>query len=163
MSKRYGRNQKRQHRQALAMQQGTIEMQAGRIRALERKVIELQDVIQYTAEVLGENTVALPPKTLDFKGNRPDRYAPYKSFSASIPKVNELISFIVERLEYLESSIEIDELRYQVHFYARVDGHMAGYAVSGSTLRREPEHVLRKMISEALTHSLVEQFRAVRR
>jgi len=143
MAKRFGRNQKRAMRQQIADLERQVES--------GRKIYSaLEATVEYTARVLGSNTVALPPKHL---GTCYDSVKTYK-----VPRMRELgaLEFtsqpaVVSRslahieLQVMRCDVEFDTYRQEIHGYVNVGGKKAYACSKLTTLSIPPEFIAREL------------------
>lgn len=170
MSRRFGRNQRRRAREAIAAAEGRIENLSAALecdRALlasqRRKLGEAEAFQREVAEIVGrEAIIAGKPVCLDYEFARYGdsiEFVPKQSFPA-ISLLNSVEHAHVERvrsetLHLLDVDVVADELRYQIHARVRLAGSQAGYAISASALRRMPEKKLVPKIAEEIAVLLV--------
>lgn len=155
MAKRFGRNQKRAMRQQIA----DLERQVERGR---RTYATLEATVDYTARVLGSNTVALPPKHL---GTCHDSVNTYE-----VPRMRKLGAFeitsqsaVVSRalecieLRVMRGDASFDQYRQEIHGYLTVGGkrayacsRLANLSIPPKFIARELAGLLEPLISREL-------------
>lgn len=169
MSKRYGRNQKRKHREtiknleeALYMERGLCKYANDRRKAVEEKMMEVIDIV----ESMCANSVALDPKTMLGSMNT-DRIRlpvvgpiPYLTPSTAIRVVTD--SFDTIDLYTLRTVVEErrDVLSTCVHLmYSSPNGGESYYMISEKALMAMPEDVLSKKIVPYIARELIRHLR----
>lgn len=140
MSRRYGRNQRRRAREALAAMTQANAMNAGLLRQVSDDKAALLDVLAAAREILG-NHPALPPVELgnhphplggDFDLPVPDRIG--FDMMASDPGLLEPLSFRIARMHQLLARVDVDKLRGEIHCHVLLDSGHAAYAISRDAL-----------------------------
>jgi hypothetical protein len=174
MSKRFGRNQRRRAREALAAAQQEIDSrdrQIGGLREVRqmdralldqqaRELREARDFARDVARAVGRSCVyagvALP------QSFHADRYeaATYGMRVALPPEIRHVDAFgstvmlTVEQVRYevirlLDIQAVRDQLRGQMHFRVQLAGGVVGYAISEMALTRMPrEELERRLVPE---------------
>lgn len=169
MSRRYGRNQKRAHRQRIEQLERVKAEVMRQMQHQLREIHELRSTLDTAAEVMGPHWVGLPPKVIEAlwmqidEGRHPaDAPRPFKF---SLPTEREALSLGLER--YQQSFVELEktvfmepmdvwlqEARECVH--VRLDlgnGHFA-YALSRTAIEQTPTRALACRIGREFTRSL---------
>ena len=153
MARRFGRNQKRAMRNQIQSQEKLleqhiehIEQHIKHISSLNHDLRQANEVINLTAEVLGEHFATLPVQTAEVEEIReryeyPKRQTSRYSFGDSSATMN----FVEHALCYIDTyqaDARIDELSGAMHMrYKSISGNVA-YGVSEEAWRRLPEKLL---------------------
>jgi hypothetical protein len=146
MSKRFGRNQKRQMREQIAFHAKTAEnlsesllMAQGLTDHISGKLSEANEILGDVAMVLGRNFVGLKPEVRDIDPQQ--REYPYRMQPPIQPmdfstlhadEVPKLVSFQLYELEHVYPKIVRDRISEAVHIYLQTPDGRKSYAVSGS-------------------------------
>lgn len=150
MAQRFGRNQRRRAREALAAMTQANAMNAGLLRKVSADKAALLDVLASAREILG-NHPALPPEEIgahphplggDFDLPVPDRRS--LGMMGSDSGLLEPLSFRIARMHQLLARVDVDKMRGEIHCHVLLDsGHIA-YAISRDalhSLQRHPERL----------------------
>ena len=150
MSKRYGRNQKRQARERIAQLESARAMGQGLLAHVRRELNDAEQVIDHARKVLG-NDVALPPLE---RGHHPNPLGgdfrmeePTLSFSCNDKHSPIFLEHKVIQMRQLLSRIEFRDYPRAVHFYVRLDDGNVAYAID--------ERAFLQMCSEELEATLL--------
>jgi hypothetical protein len=170
MSRRYGRNQRRRAREALAAADeriGNLETAMKMDRALlARQRGEIQrseDFQREVAEIVGrEAIIAGVPVRMSYSFQRYGdsiEFVPRQPFSA-IALLNSVEHTHIkavrrETLHLLDVDVVADQLRHQIQARVKLAGSQAGYAISTKALIRMPEKELVPRIAEEIAVLLV--------
>lgn len=173
MSKRYGRNQRRRHRQELAETKALADglrfkAQEGAAFARRYKA-DLDEAMHIIDRVrtLILDSVALPPeeKRTPFDGD----HLVY-SVRPNIPLTYSLdtpISAVLREtrvnMRRLECEGIPDSIRQQVHFMARLGNNKVAYAISDEAIMNMPEHLLVDLLINEMAREMVRVVRKIRR
>lgn len=146
MARRFGRNQKRAMRNQMQLQEKLLEQHIGYISSLNHDLRQANEVINLTAEVLGEHFATLPVQTAEVKEIRERYEYPKRQTSRySFGDMNPVISAVQYSLCYIDTyqaDARIDELSGAMHMrYKSISGNVA-YGVSEEAWRRLPEKLL---------------------
>lgn len=146
MSRRFGRNQKRAMRNQIQLQEKLLEQHIEHISSLNHDLRQANEVINLTAEVLGEHFATLPVQTAEVKEIRERYEYPKRQTSRySFGDMNPVISAVQYSLCYIDTyqaDARIDELSGAMHMrYKSISGNVA-YGVSEEAWRRLPEKLL---------------------
>lgn len=159
MSKRFGRNQRRRAREALAdreeriLQLGSaLDMQRGLAKHLRERLDELQQVLEDAVEIAGPMSVLFFASTaaVDFEPRR-TLEVPAKQVLSSDEcmqlKGSISATFGVQRLPVMLAHIDRDALDRAVHLMVEFNGKKVGYAASESALQlRRGEFMERELL-----------------
>lgn len=146
MARRFGRNQKRAMRNQIQSQEKLLEQHIEHISSLNHDLRQANEVINLTAEVLGEHFATLPVQTAEVKEIRERYEYPKRQTSRySFGDMNPVISAVQYSLCYIDTyqaDARIDELSGAMHMrYKSISGNVA-YGVSEEAWRRLPEKLL---------------------
>ena len=155
MSKRFGRNQKRAMRNKIQNQEKLLEHHIEIISSLNGDVRQANEIINRTADILGEHFASLPVKTKEVEEiqNR-YQYAVHKPvvFGRDYNQ-DPTMAFVDNTLGYIEtheSRLSVDELRHTIHMrYISESGHV-GYGLSEKAWRSISEKQLVNLIKEQI-------------
>lgn len=154
MSRRFGRNQKRAMRNQIQLQEKLLEQHIEHISSLNHDLRQANEVINLTAEVLGEHFATLPVQTAEVKEIRERYEYPKRQTSRySFGGMNPVISAVQYSLCYIDTyqaDAKVDELSGAVHMrYESISGDVA-YGVSEEAWRRLPEEILVNKFAEQI-------------
>lgn len=155
MSKRFGRNQKRAMRNKIQNQCKLLEHHIGFIDSLNVDLRHANEIINRTADILGEHFASLPVKTKEVKEIQ-DRYR----YSVRIPSPSyvshgemAIRSFVDSTLSYIETheaNMFVDELRHTIHMRYQSLSGCAAYGLSEKAWRSLSEDQLVNLIKEQI-------------
>ena len=147
MARRYGRNQKRRHREQIAHLSGRVESLAivcstseTKQQLAHMKLKELQAVIDRAVDLLGEGHISLPPGNISvdaglLESGAPLYYAPPPSLSFDRME-DPSPTLSMHRLDQLLVGFEHAAWAESFHAYASVNGRRVGYAISRQSVER---------------------------
>lgn len=158
MSRRYGRQQRRKHREqiaALDKRAEWFEKQAFEAtRNASLAIDDMKAVVAHATRILGENHVALPPQEKEVSGGFPQMMAfrerePYRIrwTSDTIANTIRILTAMLDRLEF---GVTHDNLRGDVHFYAALHGKRIGYVISDLAIARMSRESLGAMLTQEI-------------
>lgn len=156
MSRRYGRNQKRRARAAIArLEQRATELQTGMamdralLRSQTQRIDELRAQLKDVAEIMGTDFIGLEPALWKFNDKHKLDY-----LRCPVDGGDVLI-------HTMRTKITSDRLRpdYMVHFRAELAGETVGYAISECALRDAPEGYIVRRISDEMARLLIGDLR----
>lgn len=164
MSRRYGRNQKRRHReeiarlnQAYAMADGLSKQLATDLRDAKGTIAEMMTIIDSVCS----HSVALPPKQLRGQGPR-DRYLPPIDFSEVIGGDYAPSAVSFRRIDLYALRVFLESRRDQfsaaVHLEYSAGPHSA-YMISEDGLRSMPREMLMHRLVPDIGRALIEHLR----
>lgn len=144
MARRFGRNQKRAFRNQLALQEKLLEKHIGIIAERNGELHKANEIINLTAEILGEHFISLPVQTSEVKEIQ-DHYQ-FAAKNSSRYWANDVkLAFVEQALCHLETyqaDAHIDELSGAMHMaFNSVSGKVA-YAISDMAWRKLSEQQL---------------------
>lgn len=159
MSKRFGRNQKRAMRLQIQSQAELIERNKNALGSIKTDLNQANEIINLTAEILGEHFISLPVKTKEVEEIQ-GRYR----YSVRMPPISyvshgemAIRSFVDNMLSYIETheaNIFVDELRHTIHMrYQSLSGR-AAYGLSEKAWRSLSEDQLVVLIKEQIAHDM---------
>lgn len=156
MSKRFGRNQKRAMRNKIQNQEKLLEHHIEIISSLNGDVRQANEIINLTADILGEHFASLPVKTVEVKEIQ-DRYQyaierPVNMFGRNWQQpVRGFVSHLLGYIETHQGVVYVDELRPLIHMrYKSLSGDVA-YGLSDEAWRFLSEDQLIKLIKEKIS------------
>lgn len=175
MARRYGRNQKRRHREQIASLSERVDSLAMTYSTAETKrqlaymkLDELQAVIDRAVDLLGEGHILLPAGNVAvdrgyLESGAPMYYVPRRSLSLMPEVIEDTAQKIkMHRLDQLLVGVEHSQWSETFHAYATLNGHRAGYGITresierlsasalANTLEREIAPALAKRLAQAL-------------
>lgn len=156
MSRRYGRNQKRRARAAIAqLEQKATDLQTGMamdralLRSQTQRIEEQREQLKDVARILGTNFIGLQPALWNFS----DKHAP--DYFRSRVDGGDV------RMQTLRTNITTAQDRpdYMVHFRATLMDVVVGYSISECALRDGPEDYIVRRISDEMARLLMGELR----
>lgn len=166
MSKRFGRNQKRAMRNKIQNQEKLLEHHIEIISSLNWDIRQANEIINRTADILGEHFASLPVKTKEVKEIQ-NRYR--YSVRMSVPSYAShgemaIRSFVNSTLSYIDTyqaALSIDDLRNTMHMRYISHSGSVGYGLSETVWRKLSEDqliaLLREQIAGDMATHLVRQ------
>jgi hypothetical protein len=157
MSKRYGRNQRRKAKAEIAELSHLVEAKGHQIRALQYQGARNQEIVNRTAEVLGNYFITLQPEEREIPGLRVletglrihDSQYEKGVFDGRISGDANNTAVMERVLPIIHGTSFADELRRRVHFRIYYNGHPVGYAIDEQSLALMPrEYAERKIAGE---------------
>lgn len=159
MSKQYGRNQKRHHRETISKLQKQVQ-------DLQSLADTQNNLLAGVRNALGAYTAALPPQYLP--GTRTELNLPRQVglgylAAHSLHGYSNAQATIVNVAHLLTSKAHVDWMQDKIHFMVRLDGRAVAYAASYSALREIPigdlaTHIS-KVIAPPIARSAIQAFR----
>jgi hypothetical protein len=148
VSRRYGRNQKRQARATEEDLRAQLTQAATEIRKARSENGELRGELRQVAEALGPNFIGLTPRIMtmrmeDLMGRREIRMP--RPFSTA-----------VESLPVMDARAQESPMDGRMHIQVRLAGGEVAYAISRGALRDTPVGPLTEAISRALAVRLLQ-------
>lgn len=152
MARRFGRNQKRAMRNQIQNQAELIERNKKQISLLREDLRQTNDVVNFTAEVLGHHFITLPVKTKEVKEIR-DRFdciihRPVSFFDQH--HVPAIVENALCSLETYEADLQVDKLRGMVHMRYSSTSGAVGYGLPDQVFHTLPEDQLIKLAYEQI-------------
>jgi hypothetical protein len=169
--KRFGRNQRRRAREAIAALQQQQAQTLDKLAATQSDLFKANDFARQVAEVVGrEAIIAGEPVELDYQYQRRERrldsirHWPYKPVPAFWPwqeVANAPIEWVrAETLHLLDIQLIADVLRHQMHAMVTIADEDAAYAISGSALRRMSAREIEASIAPHIARMLAARLKA---
>ncbi len=169
MSRRYGRNQRRAHRERIeALDQRNVALQAamtmdrGLLASTTGKLRDAKDQIERVRRTLGPNTALLPPLTVALQGDARNRVMleafggrpPSLAYDGSMSSMGQCAQDV--ELPALLSRVGRDGGPHgrAVHVKVRFADQQLGYAISEEAMRDLPLEILVGDIAQALAEQL---------
>lgn len=164
MSSRYGRNQRRKHRDELAAAMKQNEHLEANVRLLRETGRRNADAIRMTAEVLGQHFMTLPdsPQMVDEipESIRLPKQMRFRGYVAD--DIAEPLQYTLYLLETNGVELRLDDLQNAVRVtYTTPDGPFS-YAMSRSAWDRLPPEALRELVAREIAHAIAAQVVTVR-
>lgn len=171
MSKRFGRNQRRRAREALAASEQRINdlecaivMEGGLMASTRAKLSEARAFQRDVAEMVGrEAVIAGEVTTLDYKWDADHgdhiNYVPRQQLSMAMlcdRSEQEIYEMRHEVLRLLNVEAVNEVMRHMVHARVTLADERVGYGISEAALRRMSRDQLRKTIYEPMLDMLVD-------
>ncbi|HET6828258.1 MAG TPA: hypothetical protein VFH35_06245 [Ramlibacter sp.] len=153
MAQRFGRNQRRRAREALAAMTRANTMNQGLLRKVSEDNETLRGILSEAREVLG-NHPALPPKNI---GNHPRPLGGDFDFPVPQPldwradSLTQPTRILVARMHEMLASVDVRNHADEIHCRVRLDSGDVVYCISGaalSSMRQSPEHLTRLLTRE---------------
>lgn len=152
VSRRYGRNQKRRHREEIAQLRAAHGMNEALLRDQGRRLREARETIREMVRIIEAvcpYSVALPPKDMALHYGRHCRLEVRPPLSEMVFGPGDAVGFApvegrMVDLHALEMYLEErrDQFQMAVHLRYEGDGGRWGYMLSESALRSMPEEVI---------------------
>lgn len=155
MSKRFGRNQKRAMRNQIQLQEKLLEQHIEHTSSLNSELRQANEVINRTADILGEHFASLPVKTKEVREiqNR-YQYAIHKPVMfGNYYRQDPTMAFVDNTLGYIETHelcSSIDELRHMIHMRYISESGRVVYGLSEKAWRKLSEKQLVLLIKEQI-------------
>lgn len=164
MSNRYGRNQRRKHREELAEARKQNERLEANVELLRATGRRNADAVRFTAEVLGQHFATLPdnpqlveqipesirlPQTMRFRGYVADDIA-------------EPLQYAIHILETNSAELRMDGLQAAMRVTYRTPAGDFAYAMSLAAWERMPAEALRDLVAREIAESIAHQVVKVR-
>lgn len=144
MARRFGRNQKRAFRNQIALQEKLLEKHIGIIAERNGELHKANEIINLTAEILGDHFISLPVQTSEVKEIQ--HHYQFAVKNSSRYWANDVkLAFVEQALCHLETyqaDAHIDELSGAMH--------MAFHSVSGKTAYAISDIAWRKLSEQQL-------------
>ena len=168
MSKRFGRQQKRKMREAIASAERGKELLKKRVDFVLSERAELRRTVDDVANILGAHFIGLEPETREIEhlqflargcyevGVRSNVSAVNYNATAIQMSTMEFARWV---LPILSGSSMQDELRNRDHYRFVYDGKQVGYAIERCEIDRMPLEVLQRRIATEMSNMLVGQLR----
>lgn len=165
MSRRFGRNQKRAMRNKIQNQEKLLEHHVEIISSLNWDIRQANNIVNRTADILGEHFASLPAKTTEVKEILPRyrHFTPHQASYASGP-INTAAIFVDNALDYIDTyqaALSIDDLRKTMHMRYISHSGSVGYGLSETSWRKLSEDqliaLLREQIAGDMATHLVRQ------
>jgi hypothetical protein len=161
MSRRYGRQQRRQHRDRIAELDRRARYFEDQTYRVSRELQDCKDILARAARILGENHVALPAKEREYHERLPAMMA-MRSDNASLywreTNPMEPIRILTTMLDALRIEGVPDDFTGQVHFYATLHGKRVKYVISDLAIRNAPMAYLVEEIARQIATHLAAEF-----
>jgi hypothetical protein len=166
MSKRYGRNQKRAHRERIAYLERSHAHMRQFVEERDEEIAEVSNHLQYVAAVLGHLSV-LNPSLHHVDGH--DRMV------LDAPKPDDIVGAglspnevaMMEIMRTLEIGTVRDAMRRNIHAVVHMADKTCAYAMSESTLRtlttKQLAYMIEKQIAPCLSALLAAELKGVYR
>ena len=154
MSKRFGRNQKRAMRNKIQNQEKLLEHHIEIISSLNWDIRQANNIVNRTADILGEHFASLPSKTTEVKEILPRyrNFTPHQSSYTSGP-ISTAAIFVDNALDYIDTyqaALSIDDLRKTMHMRYISHSGSVGYGLSDTAWRKLSEDQLVCLIKEQI-------------
>lgn len=177
MSKRFGRNQRRRAREALAATQTHLAATQAQVQGLEaaramdsqlhayerRQHDDLKAAVQLIAQQIGPEHFAFPAEergTHDDPHRGPMHEPHRPAFMRLDMSHDAMMTFTYQVLDLLDIETHRDPLSQRAHFYVRINGtRKLAYAVNANALAKLPPKVFIKMLSETFARMLADSLK----
>ena len=152
MSKRFGRNQKRAMRNKIQNQEKLLEHHIEIISSLNWDIRQANEIINRTADILGEHFASLPVKTKEVKELRD-----YYEYAILRPvgyvdqgQVGSFVDTALSRIDVFHAELKADELRgmMQMSYSSRCGA--VGYGLSEHAWRNLSEKQLIELVKDQI-------------
>lgn len=160
MSKRYGRNQKRRHREEIANLRREREYLQSTASSCAIELTEARGTINGMVEIIEsvcENSVALRPKQVAVDGVGSGINWPVSLYGDVVPHSGlETVRLVALRL-YIDEHRHV--FRRAIHLDCAERNGRAVYVVSEDALRSMPEHIVKNRFSQEIAYRLGESLK----
>jgi hypothetical protein len=154
LSRRYGRNQKRAHRQRIAELETALTSDRELLKFMRKRNRELEDVIENASNIAGEMSVLFPAKNIETRQPSMPTWdisiRDETSIFHPMAGAMEKLTFETQRLNVMLGRIGEDPLRRATHFMIKFGDKRWGYALSHEAIHSAPRHILQRMVCENL-------------
>lgn len=164
MARRYGRNQKRAHREQIKALHQVKECLTGSIQTAQEQVYQANQAIEHAISVLGEYSIALPPRIIPARDNwepgMPLKVAdPFELNDFSLDSIQAMSPTIkVHTLHSLLSGVETKDWSDAIHARISLYGHVVSYGINKAAIERLStralEETLRREIAPKLARGI---------
>lgn len=168
MSRRYGRNQKRAHRERIEALQAAMQMDRGLMTSMGRKLRDANEQIEQVHRVLGEHTALLPPKRMALPGPALDRINLRMVGPVNLTQ-HGMKDVWADPMRMLPLPVLLTRVKREgnpyedaVHIKVTFGDGQVGYALSELAIQTTPTDVLVQEISRAVAERLVSELKARR-
>lgn len=151
MSKRYGRNQKRAHREALASCQYALAAESAQRDLLTRRLGEAEYQLKDVSKALGNRFVGLPPVEAAYEAA-----SIYGRDEFFMPVGDDVIHMHAMRVERVRRS---DNPAHHVHFVAHIAGVRSNYILSEPALMDAPREFIVRNVAWQMARVLIDTLR----
>lgn len=176
MSKRFGRNQRRRAREAIAALEAkaanleeAYRRETGLMRDISRRLQDANDHARAVAEIVGSNAIAAgEPITLQYqcmKNARDFRLAvpPMRAEYSLMTTQSASMEFIMDETMHLLQCDAVASLTsHEMHCYVQLANGSIGYAISGAALMQRDNRELIELIVPKIARGLVEAIKKAR-
>lgn len=156
MSKRFGRQQKRKMRQRIAALEAKVQI-------VEMIGARNRQIVQDTAEVLGNFFMTLPTSCYEIK--ELDRLE-YDWRMPVVAGIGQAETFCEVALPILQGGTAVDQLRPHMHVRFKLAGHNVGYGIKPESLllynRNRRRELMTEEIAKILAYHLNNSMEAMR-
>jgi hypothetical protein len=168
MSRRYGRTQKRKHREQISKLENSLKtttlFQVGMVEKLKQAYRTIEDMVE-TIESVSQNSICLPPKTMNGYESRNHIIIPIRKkedFKAIFHgnTINDNINFKTVNVFALRLFLQEqkDQFEIAVHLeYAA--GENSAYMISENALQSMPENYLVERFSKDIATQLIQHIK----
>ena len=161
MSKRFGRNQKRQLKQELADMESAVCLLYQRNQELESLMERNRQIVRDTAEILGREFVSMPVQYREVNRVLDEAIPRWRWRPSQERPFSQLVDFDYDA-QYLEHALPLlrslgvhQDIQRMVHFRIAFDERVYAYAVSEDALRKMPTRRAVQLIAEEIAGLLV--------
>lgn len=169
MSKRFGRNQKRQMRHELAdaksqsvLLNSALERNRGLLAYQAQTIQDLENALLDAKEIAGNMSVLFPAEEIRFPGK------PRANLNVSLDANSKLLSnmgtdmyLTVQRLHVMLAELRLDHLRNSTHVTVKFGEEMWGYGISEEAIINTPTKLLVERIAKTLAKTIAPQLKAL--
>jgi hypothetical protein len=167
MSRRFGRNQRRRMREALAASEKSADQLKALTDSLSARLIEADDFSFVVGSIVGRQAIiAGVPVTLDYRWDRQksgDRIAayPYQPalFDVALQQPVPVDAVRLEILDLLDVKVVQDVMRPQLHALVTLADKTVGYAISQSAIKRMTDQEITRVITPQIVRLLVQNLK----
>ncbi|MEF9946796.1 MAG: hypothetical protein RR800_00385 [Comamonas sp.] len=160
MSRRYGRNQKRAHREQIKALHQVKECLTGSIQKSQHELGQANAAIEHAIRVLGEYSIALPPRIIPagdgWRPGMPLQVAdPFELNDFALDSINDMsptVKFHV--LHSLLASVHTEDWSDAIHAEISLYGQVVSYGIDKTGIDRLSTRALEDTLSGAIAPKL---------
>lgn len=160
MSKRFGRNQKRELKRTIAYLENKREHDANLLQLQSVVLSEQRHTIENVEEVLGKYFIGLPPDKIDVNFI-PPKWQIYLDGHHNVVSYDARHNYDLKRtityLTTIQAKSYRDELQQMVHLTLKSEDGKVNYAVSSTEFNRYPERQLIEILAKMFASHMMEK------
>lgn len=160
MSRRFGRNQRRAARQALADSQHQLDVTRTSLSDAGARLQKIQREMNDARRIAGEMSILFPASVMGIPGPKRD-HIQVRTFNP-LDRLDPMdrhnrIAARGQSLPVMLSRIDTSALRDAVHVRVRFGDRVVGYAISHDAIESTPKDILTDRLATELAHGMADQ------